>query len=64
MKPTRPGSQAARVLGCTCAIVDNHYGHGRYGDYKKYFFFVSGGCPEHWPSGKVGTHTQNVYGQY
>jgi len=25
-----PGSMAAAQLGCTCAVLDNSYGHGAY----------------------------------
>lgn len=46
MIPT-PGSQEAREQGCTCAVIDNHHGRGRYGDGDKFGWFITGGCPVH-----------------
>ena len=28
---TAPGSDEARKIGCTCAVIDNHYGRGYHG---------------------------------
>jgi len=45
-----PGSVAAREMGCTCPIIDNHYGAGvpfvENGE-KKMFFWYSSDCPVH-----------------
>lgn len=41
-----PGSEEAVEKGCTCPVVDNHYGQGVdiYGDIQ---FWVNGNCPIH-----------------
>jgi hypothetical protein len=43
-KPT-PGSDEAIKQGCTCPVMDNHYGKGAYGDGK--VFWYSETCPIH-----------------
>lgn len=43
----RPGSGEAVSAGCTCAVIDNHHGEGRYGDGSKYGWFLTGDCPLH-----------------
>lgn len=40
-----PGSEQARRGGCTCAIMDNHYGRGYHGQPGVYV--MSGDCPLH-----------------
>lgn len=47
MTEPNPGSAEARARGCTCAVIDNHYGRGRYGDGERYGWFMSGDCPLH-----------------
>lgn len=47
MTSPRPGSAEALVEGCTCAVIDNHYGRGYGGDGERYGWFVTGGCPLH-----------------
>lgn len=47
LHPFNPGSDEAIYNGCICAVMDNHYGKGRYGDWKKYGFFITQGCPLH-----------------
>lgn len=47
-----PGSGEALDLGCTCAVMDNHYGRGFPGPDGKMCFWVSGDCPVH--GGKEG----------
>lgn len=40
-----PGSHDAVKAGCTCPVIDNHYGKGRREDYKEYL--VNDTCPLH-----------------
>ena len=40
-----PGSPKASHLGCTCPVVDNHYGHGINDDGKT--FWINADCPLH-----------------
>lgn len=49
IEPTtlKPGSYAARRAGCTCPVIDNHYGAGRYGNGARFGWFVSGDCAVH-----------------
>lgn len=42
-----PGSNGARAVGCTCPVMDNSHGLGRYGDGKKYGWWQAGNCPLH-----------------
>lgn len=42
-----PGSIAAQVNGCTCAVTDNHYGRGYMGQPGCYV--ITAGCPIHAP---------------
>ena len=44
-EPLPPGSDAAIKAGCTCPVIDNHYGRGYYGQSGVYVY--SGGCPVH-----------------
>ena len=41
-----PGSKEAVKIGCTCAVLDNHYGAGIYGG-RGGTFWVSASCPLH-----------------
>jgi len=43
----RPGSTEAREKGCTCPILDNHYGRGRGGEGEKYGWWIVQDCPLH-----------------
>jgi hypothetical protein len=43
----RPGTKSAKASGCTCPIIDNHYGKGYWGDGGRYGWVVSDGCPTH-----------------
>lgn len=43
----RPGSKEAEAIGCTCPVIDNHYGDGRYGNGELYGWFMVGNCPIH-----------------
>lgn len=44
-----PGSAKARKEGCTCAVIDNHYGQGLpgYRDDELPVFWVDDDCPLH-----------------
>jgi hypothetical protein len=42
-----PGSIEAREQGCSCAVIDNHYGRGRGGDGTRWGWFISGDCRVH-----------------
>lgn len=42
-----PGSQAAIDEGCTCAVMDNHYGRGVPTKSGSNIFWISGDCPVH-----------------
>ena len=42
-----PGSPEAVEAGCTCAILDNGHGRGRYADGERYGWWVAEGCPLH-----------------
>lgn len=46
-KTMLPGSNKAIKNGCTCAIIDNNYGKGRYGNGDKYGWFITSGCKIH-----------------
>jgi hypothetical protein len=48
---TNPGSKAARKKGCTCPVIDNHYGEGiPCGE--ELHFYMSQNCPLHgWEEG-------------
>ena len=48
-KPTvpNPGSAEALKSGCTCPVMDNHYGQG-FGPNDDPHFYITGGCPLHW----------------
>jgi len=43
-----PGSQAAIDQGCTCPVMDNHYGAGMYTDkHGNVIFVLNSDCPIH-----------------
>ena len=46
VKVPSPGSREARELGCSCAVMDNHYGEGFVWEGKR-SFWVSDDCPLH-----------------
>lgn len=47
LKPN-PGSQEARDIGCTCPVLDNHYGEGAYNDKEGVpLFWIAEECPVH-----------------
>jgi len=46
-KNPNPGSKEAIDQGCTCPIMDNHYGKGRSVKDGKATFIFSSDCPIH-----------------
>lgn len=46
-----PGSARARLVGCTCARIDNNYDDGYRG--QAGVFMLTAGCPLHWPVGRA-----------
>jgi len=46
-----PGSLEAVAKGCTCPVIDNHYGEGAWGRGTEGIFWYTSGCPVHWPIG-------------
>lgn len=46
-----PGSIEAVAKGCTCPVIDNHYGEGAWGPGTEGIFWYTSGCPVHWPVG-------------
>jgi hypothetical protein len=40
-----PGSEEAVAAGCTCPVIDNHYGRGARGVAGEFYFDLS--CPVH-----------------
>lgn len=48
LETLNPGSESAQREGCTCPVVDNHYGKGFYFDEKTPIAFVQNAdCPLH-----------------
>jgi hypothetical protein len=43
----RPGTISAFKSGCTCSIIDNHYGKGYRGDGSRWGWVMSETCPIH-----------------
>lgn len=43
----RPGSPEAQREGCTCPVMDNHYGRGYWGNAEKYGYVHNAECPVH-----------------
>jgi len=52
MTTPNPGSNEARDLGCTCPVMDNHYGAGRFGIGETAGWITREGCPVHNPEEK------------
>lgn len=46
MNKSNPGSPDALFQGCTCPLIDNHYGRGVPSD-KEPLFWYTEGCPVH-----------------
>jgi len=44
-----PGSMDARLVGCICAVIDNHHGIGVPTGDGKHTFWITDGCPVHAP---------------
>lgn len=44
-----PGSAEAQKLGCTCPVLDNHYGRGVASGFGEDSFWITDGCPLHAP---------------
>lgn len=42
-----PGTKEALDLGCTCPVIDNHYGHGVPTLHGEPSFWYTEGCPVH-----------------
>ena len=42
-----PGSDEARAAGCTCPIIDNHYGAGQDRGGSEPVFVINLECPVH-----------------
>jgi len=42
-----PGSKDATDQGCTCPVVDNHYGRGYFGFGDEYGWVMQEDCPIH-----------------
>ena len=42
-----PGSREAVDAGCTCAVLDNGHGKGRYSDGDKYGWLITETCQLH-----------------
>jgi hypothetical protein len=45
-QPPNPGSAQAIKQGCTCPVMDNHYGEG----FNNGQFWITKGCPLHAPT--------------
>ena len=45
----KPGSDVARIHGCTCPVLDNGHGAGYLGNGELYGWVVSMDCPLHAP---------------
>lgn len=43
----KPGSDEALRLGCSCPVMDNSYGKGRYCDGEKYGWWITLSCVLH-----------------
>jgi len=56
MKPDnpKPGTVEARSAGCTCPVIDNHYGRGWGGDGERYGWIMQADCPLHGRPGHYG----------
>ena len=47
MAAPNPGTRDAVINGCSCPVIENCYGKGRYADGSKYGWFVYPDCPLH-----------------
>lgn len=47
MNKPNPGSKEAGEQGCTCPVIDNHYGKGPYEKDGEPRFWITEGCPLH-----------------
>jgi hypothetical protein len=47
MTNPNPGSDEALQCGCTCPVLDNHYGHGVPDGNGGVNFWYVAGCPVH-----------------
>jgi hypothetical protein len=47
MNKPNPGSNEARVQGCTCPVIDNNFGEGVPDGHGGLQFDVTGDCPLH-----------------
>lgn len=52
-KTPNPGSPAAIEQGCTCPVIDNHYGEGFTFCGKEGSFWIQEGCPLHAQEGEA-----------
>jgi hypothetical protein len=43
-----PGSDAARAMGCRCAVLDNN--HGKWAPWPPNGWWITEGCPVHAPN--------------
>ena len=46
-KRPNPGSKEAQEMGCTCPVMDNHYGKGFMQGDDGPMFWMAGDCPIH-----------------
>lgn len=53
-----PGSEAAVAMGCTCPIIDNHYGRG----VGNGGFWITENCPVHAPAYGDDDHEEQTNG--
>jgi hypothetical protein len=49
-----PGSETAVAMGCTCPVIDNHYGRGVPNHLNGPLYWIAEGCPLH-DTAKKGT---------
>lgn len=42
-----PGSKEAQEVGCTCPVIDNHYGRDENIGFGKGNYWISEDCPIH-----------------
>ncbi len=55
----KPGTREAVTAGCSCPVMDNFHGKGRYGDGAKYGWWYAAGCPLHTPQQKAESHDKS-----
>ena len=57
-KTPNPGSKEAQEMGCTCPVMDNHYGKGFMQGDNGPMFWMTKDCGVHWmPNMKVEEKT-------